>query len=95
MSTPTTTTTNTPNGATNSAVYDTLTAILGQVAGISPAEIRPDTDIEQDLGIDSLTMLEVAVQAEDTLGVRVDDGDLAALHTVNDAAEYLATRPAA
>jgi acyl carrier protein len=34
------------------------------------------------------------VQAEDALGIRVDDSDLAGLRTVSDAANYLQDRTA-
>lgn len=79
---------------TNDHVYQTLTDILSRASTVPATDIRPETNIETDLGIDSLTMLEVAVQAEDALDIRVDDGDLAGLRTVNDAADYLRDRTA-
>lgn len=79
---------------TDDHVYTTLTEILSRVSTVTAAEISPEADLQNDLGIDSLAMLEVAVQAEDALGVRVDDGDLAGLRTVNDAANYLQDRTA-
>ena len=72
-------------------VYETLTNILKKV-GVPADKITPTAELDRDLGVDSLSMLEVAVSAEDNLGIRVDDGDLANLHTVNDAAEYLRQR---
>lgn len=75
-------------------VYVTLTNILEKV-GVPAAKITPTAELDRDLGVDSLSMIEVAVAAEDNLGIRVDDGDLAKLHTVNDAAEYLRQRTSA
>ncbi len=72
-------------------VYETLTDILEKV-GVPADKITPTAELDRDLGVDSLSMIEVAVAAEDNLGIRVDDGDLAKLHTVNAAAEYLRHR---
>jgi acyl carrier protein len=79
---------------TDDHVYATLTDILSRVSSVASADISPEADPQNDLGIDSLAMLEVAVQAEDALGIRVDDGDLAGLRTVSDAANYLQDRTA-
>ena len=80
---------------TNDHVYETLTDILQQRLHRRPRSTSHPTQTSQnDLGIDSLAMLEVAVQAEDALGIRVDDSDLAGLRTVNDAANYLQDRTA-
>ena len=43
-----------------------------------------------DLDIDSLSMVEIAVQAEDRFGVKIPDEQLAQLKTVSDAVDYIA-----
>ena len=42
-----------------------------------------------DLDIDSLSMVEIAVQTEDRYGVEIPDEDLAKLRTVQDAVDYI------
>lgn len=42
-----------------------------------------------DLDIDSLSMVEIAVQAEDKFGVKIPDDELANLKTVGDAVNYI------
>lgn len=42
-----------------------------------------------DLDIDSLSMVEIAVQTEDKYGVKIPDEDLASLRTVGDAVAYI------
>jgi len=44
-----------------------------------------------DLDIDSLSMVEIAVQAEDKFGVKIPDDELANLKTVGDAVNYIAS----
>ena len=49
---------------------DTLIAeIIEEVTGIEPSEITPEKSFVDDLDIDSLSMVEIAVQTEDKYGV--------------------------
>ena len=42
-----------------------LAEILGRIAKLDPAEVRPEQTFAADLGIDSVTMVDVVVAAED------------------------------
>ena len=55
-----------------------LAEIVEEVAGIDAAEVTPDKSFVDDLDIDSLSMVEIAVQAEDRFGVKIPDDQLAA-----------------
>ena len=66
-----------------------LAEVLGTVAGIDPAGIAPETSLAEDLGIDSLAMVEVVVAAEDRFGVLIPDDDWARFRTVGDALRFL------
>jgi acyl carrier protein len=67
-----------------------LAEIVEEVAGIDAAEVTPEKSFVDDLDIDSLSMVEIAVQAEDRFGVKIPDEQLAQLKTVSDAADYIA-----
>ena len=45
--------------------------------------------MREDLGIDSLSLIEVAVAAEDTFKIRIPDEDLEHFQTIYDAVEYI------
>ncbi len=66
-----------------------LAEVLGAVAGIDRADVTPATSFTDDLGIDSLSMVEVVVAAEDRFGVLIPDDDWSRFRTVGDAIEYL------
>jgi len=70
-----------------------ITEILGSAAGISRAEITPETAFA-DLGIDSLMMVEVVVATEDRFGLLINDDDWPHFKTVLDAARYVNQAPA-
>nr|BAE66719.1 probable acyl carrier protein [Rhodococcus erythropolis] len=66
-----------------------LGQIVEEVTGIEPSEVTVDKSFVDDLDIDSLSMVEIAVQTEDKYGVKVPDEDLAGLRTVGDIVAYI------
>jgi acyl carrier protein len=70
-------------------IQATVPRILEQVAKIDPAAVARDTRLREDLGVDSLTLIEVAVATEDALGVPLPDEDLECFQTVGDAIDYV------
>jgi acyl carrier protein len=74
---------------TNEEILQGLAAIVEEVAGVDAADVTSEKAFVDDLDIDSLSMVEIAVQAEDKFGVKIPDDELANLKTVNDAVEYI------
>ena len=57
-----------------------------------PAEdVQPDKAFIEDLDIDSLSMVEVVVAAEERFGVKIPDDEVKKLVTVGDAVSYIAS----
>jgi len=75
---------------TNDEILLGLAEIVNEVAGVETHEITLDKSFVDDLDIDALSMVEIAVQVEDRFGVKVPDDDLANLKTVGDAVDYVA-----
>lgn len=67
-----------------------LAEIVEEVAGVAQDEVTKEKSFVDDLDIDSLSMVEIAVQAEDKFGVKIPDDELANLKTVGDAVAYVA-----
>ncbi|MBB1018078.1 acyl carrier protein [Dietzia sp. DQ11-71] len=74
---------------TEAEIIAGLAEIVEEVTGIEPSEVTPDKSFVDDLDIDSLSMVEIAVQTEDRYGVEIPDEDLAKLRTVQDAVDYI------
>jgi acyl carrier protein len=71
---------------------DTLAAfvrILEVVMSVNRVEVTGDKRLREDLGIDSLSLIDVAIAAEDEFEIRIRDEDLEHFETVNDAVEYI------
>ncbi|MFC5287609.1 acyl carrier protein [Actinokineospora guangxiensis] len=73
----------------DSDILTGLAEIVEEVAGVSPDDVTAEKSFVDDLDIDSLSMVEIAVQAEDKFGVKIPDDELANLKTVGDAVKYV------
>jgi acyl carrier protein len=72
-------------------VLQGLTEVLVEVSGIDPSQVTREARFDFHLDIDSLTMVEVVVAAEERFGVRIPDEALEKLGTVGDAVDYITT----
>lgn len=66
-----------------------LSEIIDEIAGVSADEVTPDKTFVDDLDIDSLSMVEIAVAAQDRFGVEIPDDQLKDLKTVQDVIDYV------
>ena len=66
-----------------------LAEVLEEVAGTPADQVVPTARFDQDLDIDSLTMVEVVVACEEKFGVRIPDEALEQLSTVGDAVDFI------
>ncbi|WP_019819234.1 acyl carrier protein [Saccharomonospora saliphila] len=76
--------------ADKNEILSGLAEIVEEVAGVAQDEVSLEKSFVDDLDIDSLSMVEIAVQAEDKFGVKIPDDELANLKTVSDAVDYVA-----
>ena len=66
-----------------------LKEIVEEVAGIPAASIELDKSFTDDLDVDSLSMDEVVVAAEERFGVKIPDDQVSELATVGDAVNFI------
>ena len=66
-----------------------LAEIVNEVAGIPADDVQSDKSFVDDLDVDSLSMVEVVVAAEERFGVKIPDDDVKNLRTVGDAVSYI------
>ena len=66
-----------------------LGEIVEEIAGVPAAEVTPSKSFVDDLDIDSLSMVEIAVAAQDKFGVEIPDEQLKDLTTVQDVVNYV------
>ncbi len=66
-----------------------LAEIVNEITGISADAVTPDVRFSDDLDVDSLSMVEIALAAEEKFGVRIPDSDLVKLKTPGDAVAFI------
>jgi acyl carrier protein len=74
---------------TREEVIAGLAEILEEVAGVDPAEVSDGKSFTEELDVDSLSMVEVVVAAEEKFGVKIPDDEVQNLKTVGDAADFV------
>ena len=75
--------------ASTEEIRSGLADIVNEVAGIPADTVQLDKSFTDDLDVDSLSMVEVVVAAEEQFGVTIPDDDVKNLKTVGDAVAYI------
>jgi len=75
--------------ATRDEIIAGLAEILEEVAGVNPDDVAEGKSFTEDLDVDSLSMVEVVVAAEEKFGVKIPDEEVQNLRTVGDAVDYI------
>jgi acyl carrier protein len=74
---------------TDQEILTGLGEIIDEVAGVPAEEVTPGKSFVDDLDIDSLSMVEIAVAAQDKFGVEIPDDQLKDLTTVQDVIDFV------
>jgi len=62
---------------------------IAKISDIDAADIVDTASFQDDLGLDSLVLLEISVEIEMQFGLEVHEDDLKQLQTVQDAVEFV------
>ena len=74
---------------TNEEILSELAEIVNEVAGIPADDVQLDKSFTDDLDVDSLSMVEVVVAAEEKFDVKIPDDEVKNLKTVGDAVAFI------
>ena len=73
-------------------MYEAVRDILAKQLKVAKEEIAPSSRIKEDLGADSLDILQLLMTIEEDYGIVIPDEKLATFETVDDIVKYLAAR---
>jgi len=66
-----------------------LKKVISEQSGVEEKEITPKSNFKEDLGMDSLDLVEVVMSLEQEFKLEISDEDAEKLKTVQDAMDYL------
>ena len=70
---------------------ESLQDILIETLGVARDQLRPEADLQRDLGADSLTMIEIGMAVEERFHLSIPDERLEPVATVGDVYELAAS----
>jgi acyl carrier protein len=71
------------------SLEERIAEIIVEQLGVSREEISPDASFVEDLGADSLDLVELVMAMEEEFDVEIPDDDAARIERIKDAVAYL------
>jgi acyl carrier protein len=75
---------------TREELFEVVREHLSTELSVDPSAIRDETRFKDDLQADSLHLVELMVELEDSYGVRIPDDEAARIETVGQVVDYVA-----
>ncbi len=74
---------------TKEEIFDKLKDLVVDQLGADDDEVTMEAKIQDDLGADSLDVVDLAMSVEEEFGVKIPDEDLEGIKTVGDIVNYI------
>ena len=73
-------------------VMDRVTKVIVDRLGVDESEVKPEASFRDDLGADSLDVVELVMEFEDEFDMEISDEDAENIKTVGDAVNYIESK---
>lgn len=73
------------------AIFEKLTTIVAEKLHIDKTTVTQGSTM-QDLGADSLDMVEIVMKIEEEFNIQINDAEAEKLHTMREVVEYIQTQ---
>lgn len=73
-------------------IEEKLCEIVAEILGTPKEELKRNTTFVQDLGADSLTIMEIMTRCEDAFQITISDEEAENMKSIGDAVDYIASR---
>ncbi|MGA2775335.1 MAG: acyl carrier protein [Candidatus Omnitrophota bacterium] len=76
----------------NQDTFNKVSAIIAEQLGVDKDKVKLDSDLTEELGMDSLDSVELVMALEEAYGIEIADDDAEKIRKVSDILDYLAKR---
>lgn len=73
-------------------IFDKITEILAEQLAADKDTMTNDTKIAEDLGADSLDLVDLLMSIEDEFGIEIPDEEVENLKTIGDVVNYISAK---
>jgi acyl carrier protein len=70
-------------------ILEKITGIIAEQLDVETSEVSPEKSFTDDLGADSLAIVELVLALEEEFGIKIPDDKVDSIKTVGDAVEYI------
>lgn len=70
-------------------ILEKITEVCVNLLGVSPEEVTLEAAFVDDLGADSLDLVELVMELEEQFGLEIPEEDISQIRTVGDAVRYI------
>ncbi len=71
------------------ALYDEVKEVIVEQLNVSPDEVKPEAKFVEDLGADSLDVVEMIMALEEKFEIEIPDSEAEKIQTVQDVVDYI------
>ncbi|GAX87775.1 acyl carrier protein [Lebetimonas natsushimae] len=71
------------------ALFDEVKEVIVEQLNVSPDEVKPESRFVEDLGADSLDVVEMIMALEEKFEIEIPDSEAEKIKTVQDVVDYI------
>jgi len=78
----------------NNEILDKVSSIVAEQLSVAIADVKAESNFQDDLGADSLDTVELVMALEEAFDIEIPDEDAEGITTVGDAVSYIQAKQA-
>ncbi|NPA11137.1 MAG: acyl carrier protein [Epsilonproteobacteria bacterium] len=71
------------------ALFDEVKEVIVEQLNVNPEEVKPESKFVEDLGADSLDVVEMIMALEEKFEIEIPDSEAEKIQTVQDVVDYI------